>query len=234
MYTSILMSTDGSDVAKKGVEHGLALAKALKAKATVVTVTEALWIDYGSGHASGWIPKEAEVESFDAACKERAGKVLDEARSMAERIGISADLLHVPNCAPSHCDHRNSKIQRLRPGRHGLAWASRTQEAIFGKSNIGGPRGRQHSGVGGALARHSQAVLRVVAQLTASFGRESQRRFGSRRWRLQTNIVPLSKAEGNDARSERGLKKGIGPKKSRPAGLGLVRAGSLRLHVGQP
>jgi nucleotide-binding universal stress UspA family protein len=101
MYTSILMSTDGSDVAKKGVEHGLALAKALKAKATVVTVTEALWIDYGSGHASGWIPKEAEVESFDAACKERAGKVLDEARSMAERIGISADLLHVPNAHPA-------------------------------------------------------------------------------------------------------------------------------------
>ena len=101
MYTSILMSTDGSDVAKKGIEHGLALAKALKAKATVITVTEALWIDYGSGHASGWIPTEAEVESFDAACKERAGKVLDEARSMAEQIGISAELLHVPNAHPA-------------------------------------------------------------------------------------------------------------------------------------
>ncbi len=101
MYTSILMSTDGSDVAKKGVEHGLALAKALKAKATVITVTEALWIDYGSGHASGWIPTEAEVESFHAACKERAGKVLDEARSMAQQIGISAELLHVPNAHPA-------------------------------------------------------------------------------------------------------------------------------------
>jgi nucleotide-binding universal stress UspA family protein len=101
MYTSILVSTDGSDVAKSGVEHGLALAKALKAKATVITVTEALWIDYGSGHASGWIPTEAEVESFNAACKERAGKVLDEARSMAEQIGISAELLHVPNAHPA-------------------------------------------------------------------------------------------------------------------------------------
>jgi nucleotide-binding universal stress UspA family protein len=101
MYTSILISTDGSDVAKKGVEHGLALAKALKAKATVITVTEALWIDYGSGHASGWIPTEAEIESFEAACKERARKVLDEARSMAEQIGISAELLHVPNAHPA-------------------------------------------------------------------------------------------------------------------------------------
>jgi len=32
MYTNILLSTDGSDVAKKGVTHGIALAKALNAK----------------------------------------------------------------------------------------------------------------------------------------------------------------------------------------------------------
>jgi hypothetical protein len=32
MYTNILLSTDGSDVARKGVEHGIALAKALNAK----------------------------------------------------------------------------------------------------------------------------------------------------------------------------------------------------------
>ena len=40
MYANILLSTDGSDVARKGVEHGIALAKALNAKATIVTVTE--------------------------------------------------------------------------------------------------------------------------------------------------------------------------------------------------
>src|SRR4029450_941749 len=38
MYSNILLSTDGSEVARKGVEHGLALAKALNAKATVITV----------------------------------------------------------------------------------------------------------------------------------------------------------------------------------------------------
>jgi nucleotide-binding universal stress UspA family protein len=76
MYANILLSTDGSDVAKKGVEHGIALAKALHAKVS---------------------PSQEEVESFDAACKELAGKVLDEARAMAEQTGISAELLHVPN-----------------------------------------------------------------------------------------------------------------------------------------
>jgi nucleotide-binding universal stress UspA family protein len=101
MYANILMSTDGSDVASRGVEHGIALAKALNAKATIVTVTEPLPIDYGGGHDSGWIPSQAEVDSFDAACRERAGRVLHEARTMAEQSGISVELLHVPNSHPA-------------------------------------------------------------------------------------------------------------------------------------
>ena len=101
MYTHILLSTDGSSVARKGVEHGMALAKALNAKATVMTVTEPLPIDYGGGHDSGWIPSQDEVESFDAACKVRAGKVLDDARAMADHIGTSVELLHVPNAHPA-------------------------------------------------------------------------------------------------------------------------------------
>jgi nucleotide-binding universal stress UspA family protein len=101
MYANILLSTDGSDVATKGVEHGIALAKALNAKVTVMTVTEPLPVDYGSGHASGWIPSQEEFDSFDAACKERAGKVLDEARAMAKQIGISVEILHVPNAHPA-------------------------------------------------------------------------------------------------------------------------------------
>ena len=101
MYANILLSTDGSDVAKKGVKQGMALAKALKAKVTVITVTESLPVDYGGGHASGWIPSQEEFEAFDAACKARASKVLDEARAMAEQIGIAAELLHVPNAHPA-------------------------------------------------------------------------------------------------------------------------------------
>ena len=101
MYTNILLSTDGSDVARNGVKHGIALAKALNAKVTVITVTEPLPVDYGSGHASGWTPSQEEADSFDAAHKEHAGKVLDEVRAMAEQIGISAELVHVPNAHPA-------------------------------------------------------------------------------------------------------------------------------------
>ena len=101
MYTNVLLSTDGSDVASKGVRHGVALAKALNAKVTVITVTEPLPVDYGSGHASGWIPSQEEFDNYDAATKEQAGKILDEARTMAEQSGVTADILHVSNAHPA-------------------------------------------------------------------------------------------------------------------------------------
>jgi len=44
--------------------------------------------------------------------------------------------------------YRNSKVQRLRLNRHGLSWAERLQEAIFGESNVGGPSRRKCTGVG--------------------------------------------------------------------------------------
>ena len=100
MYANILLSTDGSDVARKGVEHGIALAKALNAKVTVITVTDPLLVGYGSGHG-GWIPPQEMIDSFDAARKERAVKVLAEARAMAGQAGISVELLHVPNAHPA-------------------------------------------------------------------------------------------------------------------------------------
>src|SRR6516162_11038978 len=102
MYANILLSTDGSDVARKGVKHGIGLAKALNAKVTVITVTEPLPVFvYGGGDAPGWVPSQEEFDSFDAACKERAGKVLDEARALADQAGISAVLLHIPNAHPA-------------------------------------------------------------------------------------------------------------------------------------
>ncbi len=86
MYAHILLSTDGSDIARKGLEHGFALAKALNAKVTIITVTEplpfdvtepasfnvtgSLSIEFGSGHAGGWSAEE--VARFDAAWKEQA------------------------------------------------------------------------------------------------------------------------------------------------------------------
>jgi len=38
MYTNILIPTDGSALAEKAIEHGIALAKRISAKVTVLTV----------------------------------------------------------------------------------------------------------------------------------------------------------------------------------------------------
>jgi nucleotide-binding universal stress UspA family protein len=109
MYANILLSTDGSDLARKGVKHGMDLAKALNAKVTVITVTEPLPVDYTGGQPLGWTPLPGFgsgpsgawtpeiVARFDVASREHASKVLNDARALAEQMGISAELLHIPN-----------------------------------------------------------------------------------------------------------------------------------------
>ena len=143
MYANILLSTDGSEVATKGVKHGIALAKALNAKATVITVTEPLPVYYGSGHDSGWIPTQQEFDRFDAACKERAAGVLDEARVLADQIGISVELLHVPNAHPATAIIEAAKfrgcdlIVMASHGRRGLSklfLGSQTSEVLMNGS----------------------------------------------------------------------------------------------------
>ena len=143
MYANILLSTDGSDVARKGVKHGIALAKALNAKVTVITVTEPLPIYLGTGFDSGWIPSKDEIDSFDAARKKFAGKVLDEARAMAEQTGISAELLHVPNAYPAPAIIETAKSRGcdlIVMGSHGrrglkkLFLGSQTSEVLVGGS----------------------------------------------------------------------------------------------------
>ena len=143
MYANILLSTDGSDVASKGVKHGIALAKALNAKVTVITVTEPLEVEYGGGHAGGWIPSREEFDRFDAACKERAVEVLNEAQAMAEQSGISAELLHVPNAYPATAIIETAKsrgcdlIVMASHGRRGLRklfLGSQTSEVLLNGS----------------------------------------------------------------------------------------------------
>ena len=144
MYANILLSTDGSDIATKGVKHGMALARALNAKVIVITVTDSFPVDYGGGFDSGWVPSQEEVASFDAARKKGAYKVLDEVRSIAEQVGISAELLHVPNAHPATAIVETAKargcdlIVMASHGRRGLRklfLGSQTSE-VLGNGNV--------------------------------------------------------------------------------------------------
>ncbi len=71
---------------------------------------------------------------------------------MAEHIGISTVALARFECAPRHCDYRNSKVERLRLDRDGLSRGVAASNALAGQPNIGSPGGRRRAGVSSALA----------------------------------------------------------------------------------
>ncbi len=102
MYSNILLSTDGSELSTKGVKEGLTLAKALNARATVITVTEPITIDYGSGFTSGWVPTQEDVDRYVQASREFAEKLLSDVQALASQIGVEVDVVYVPNAYPAN------------------------------------------------------------------------------------------------------------------------------------
>jgi nucleotide-binding universal stress UspA family protein len=122
MYKHILIATDGSEVARKGVDHGLSLAKSLGAKATIVMVTER-WPVYAGPE---WMPGPTEMAEYEARQKEAATTVLSDVKAAADRLGIAAETVHVPEALPAeaivataterHCD----LIVMASHGRRGL------------------------------------------------------------------------------------------------------------------
>jgi nucleotide-binding universal stress UspA family protein len=137
MYKRILISTDGSEVAQKGVDHGLSLATSVGAKVTVVMVTERYPL-----HASpDWIPSPTEIDQYETRQKEAATTVLADVKAAAGRLGVDAETVHVPEAQPAeaiiatankqHCD----LIVMASHGRRGLRrllLGSQTSEVLVG------------------------------------------------------------------------------------------------------
>jgi nucleotide-binding universal stress UspA family protein len=101
MYKHILLSTDGSDVAQKGVDHGLSLARNLGARVTVIMVTERFPVPVHLGIAGGWIPGPEEMAQYEAGQKEIAQEVLAAVVASAKKLGVPADTVHVPEAHPA-------------------------------------------------------------------------------------------------------------------------------------
>jgi nucleotide-binding universal stress UspA family protein len=77
MYRHILIPTDGSKLAERGVAHGLALAKSVGAKVSVIYVVE---------------PLLAVTGDF--------ASVLDRAANAAKEAGVSCETIQVENVPP--------------------------------------------------------------------------------------------------------------------------------------
>jgi nucleotide-binding universal stress UspA family protein len=90
MFTHILIATDGSELADRAVEQGLALASELHARVTAVTVTLP-W----SSTASGEWPMVFPIEDYERAASATAQRILRTVADKAKAAGVACDTAHV-------------------------------------------------------------------------------------------------------------------------------------------
>ncbi len=100
MYRNILIATDGSDLSERGVEQGLALAKALGSKAVFVSVTELL-PSFGIVAAAEWAASPIAFEEYREAVTKAATDILTKAKIKAEAAGVAIETVHVENQSPA-------------------------------------------------------------------------------------------------------------------------------------
>ncbi|MER2533538.1 MAG: universal stress protein [Rhizobiaceae bacterium] len=99
MYRNILIATDGSELAGKGLAHGLDLAAGAGAAVTIVTVTEA-WSALEMADEARQGHYDA-IARFEAVANARAQKILDAAAAAASARGVKTVTVHVPDQKPA-------------------------------------------------------------------------------------------------------------------------------------
>ena len=92
MYRHILIPTDGSKLAERGVAHGLALAKSLGATVSFIFVVEAF--SEVSGRFLEAVATYAELR------KEQAAGVLEGAANAARTAGVSCETIQAESGQP--------------------------------------------------------------------------------------------------------------------------------------
>jgi nucleotide-binding universal stress UspA family protein len=96
VYKNILIATDGSDLALKAVDQGLALAKALNAKVTAITTTES-WASVATGAMAMAFP----IDEYEQGCAESAATILGVVSKRAEKAGVACQTLRVKDQYPA-------------------------------------------------------------------------------------------------------------------------------------
>lgn len=96
MYKHILIATDGSELAQKAVEQGLALAKAVGAKASAVMVTES-WTAIAPIEAALAFP----IDEYEKGAALTAQKCLMAVSAAAKTHGVACETHHIPDQFPA-------------------------------------------------------------------------------------------------------------------------------------
>ena len=96
MYKHLLIATDGSELAQKAVAQGFALAKAVNATVTIVTVSEP-WAPAAPAEVAIVYP----IEDYERAAAANASKILADASAAGAKLQITCDTVHVKEEFPA-------------------------------------------------------------------------------------------------------------------------------------
>jgi nucleotide-binding universal stress UspA family protein len=94
MYKHILLPTDGSTLAMRGVKAGLALANKLGAKATAVYANPGIGVEFFQ--MDGPIPEEL-IDAETQRLRQVEKRYLDKVRAEAEKLGVACETVGVSN-----------------------------------------------------------------------------------------------------------------------------------------
>ena len=100
MFKSILVATDGSDLANKAIDIALDMARLNGAALTIVTATDPVATGIGSG-GFGTIDAGPIVARLEEAYAAEAADMLAKARHRVQEAGLSAETQHLPRHRPA-------------------------------------------------------------------------------------------------------------------------------------
>jgi|ThiBio_1000_plan_1041568.scaffolds.fasta_scaffold00707_28 nucleotide-binding universal stress UspA family protein len=109
MYEHILIATDGSDLAAKGVRHGLALAGPLGASVTILTVSEPLQLQMAREAVAAGV--EDPVARYDQQIDEDMRIRFRSIEQQASANSISVDFLHEIDDSPAQAILRTARLK---------------------------------------------------------------------------------------------------------------------------
>ena len=89
MYTNILIPTDGSELAGKAVQHGIALAKRIGAKVTVLTVLQPFHVVTTDAQMIEDTPAQ-----YQKRMQQHAEKTLGDVARAAQAAGVAYETVH--------------------------------------------------------------------------------------------------------------------------------------------
>ena len=165
MYARILITTDGSELAEKGLSKGLELAAQLGAQVDIVTVSEPWAV--GMYDAMGWSAGYEASDEYKQDREDAAQKILQPALAAATAAGVANPKTH--HVLDRYAADGMLELRGVsKPVTLTFTWTPGTQPVLAGKATVK----RLDFGVGGGDWTDTklipdETVISTVVKLTA-------------------------------------------------------------------